>query len=111
MGVDRNRLKLPIAALGFCFFGLFFILYNIAISYTKAARANLALSTLPLQTTLAGALFGIEPLTARKSAGVGIAVLGVFAALASGLSNASSGAWRRELIMTGAVLYPLKLRL
>jgi drug/metabolite transporter (DMT)-like permease len=65
---------------------------------------SLALSTLPLWTMLVGALLGIEPLTARKSLGVGIAVLGVGAALASGLSAAPSGAWRGELIMTGAVL-------
>ena len=90
--------------MGFGFFGLFFILYNIAVGYTTAARASLALSTLPLQTMLVGALLGIEPLTARKSVGVGIAVLGVFAALASGLSAAPPGAWRGEPIMTGAVL-------
>jgi drug/metabolite transporter (DMT)-like permease len=95
---------LGVASLGVCFFGLFFILYNIAVSYTTAARASLALSTLPLQTMVAGALLGIEPLTARKSIGVAIAVLGVFAALASGLAAAPSGAWRGELIMTGAVL-------
>ena len=95
---------LAVAALGLCFFGVFFVLYNIAMAYTTAARASLALSTLPLQTMLVGALLGIEPLTARKSAGVGIAVLGVFAALASGLSAAPVGAWRGELIMTGAVL-------
>lgn len=94
---------LGVAALGFAFFGLFFVLYNIAIGYTTAARASLALSTLPLQTMIVGALLGIEPLTARKSAGVGIAVLGVVAALASGLSAAPSGSWRGELIMTGAV--------
>jgi drug/metabolite transporter (DMT)-like permease len=93
-----------VAALGICFFGLFFILYNIAVGYTTAARASLALSTLPLQTMLVGALLGAEPLTARKSAGVGIAVLGVFAALSSGLSAAPAGAWRGELIMTAAVL-------
>ena len=93
-----------VAALGICFFGLFFIFYNIAVSYTTAARASLALSTLPLQTMLVGALLGAEPLTARKSAGVGIAILGVLAALASGLSAAPSGAWRGELIMTAAVL-------
>ena len=87
-----------------CFFGLFFVLYNIAIGYTTAARASLALSTLPLQTMLVGALLGIEPLTARKTVGVCIAMLGVFAALASGLSAAPAGAWRGELIMTGAVL-------
>jgi drug/metabolite transporter (DMT)-like permease len=93
-----------VAGLGLCFFGLFFVLYNIAMAYTTAARASLALSTLPLQTMVAGALLGVEPMTARKSAGVGIAVLGVFAALAAGLSAAASGAWRGELIMTGAVL-------
>ena len=93
-----------VAGLGLCFFGLFFVLYNIAMAYTTAARASLALSTLPLQTMVAGALLRIEPMTARKSIGVAVAVLGVFAALAAGLSAAPSGAWRGELIMTGAVL-------
>src|SRR3954468_22176445 len=98
------RDMLPVAALGFCFFGLFFVLYNIAVSYTTAARASLALSTLPLQTMVVGALLGIEPLTRRKSIGVGIAILGVAAALLSGLSAAPEGAWRGEAIMVGAVL-------
>ncbi len=93
-----------VAGLGLAFFGLFFILYNIAVGYTTAARASLALSTLPLQTMVVGALLGIEPLTARKSSGVAVAVVGVFAALATGLSAAPPGAWRGELIMTGAVL-------
>ena len=95
---------LAVAVLGICFFELFFVLYNIAVSYTTAARASLALSTLPLQTMVVGALLGIEPLTKRKTVGVCIAVLGVFAALASGLSAAPNGAWKGELIMTGAVL-------
>src|SRR3978361_1514217 len=93
-----------VAALGICFFGLFFVFYNIAIGYTTAARASLALATLPLHTMLIAALLGIEPLTRRKSLGVCVAVLGVVAALASGLSAAPAGAWRGELIMTGAVL-------
>jgi drug/metabolite transporter (DMT)-like permease len=83
---------------------LFFVLYNIAIGLTTAARASLALATLPLHTMVVGALFGIEPLTLRKTAGVGVAILGVAAALASGLSAAPAGAWRGELIMTGAVI-------
>ena len=95
---------LPVAGLGVCYFGLFFVLYNIAMSYTTAARASLALSTLPLQTMVVGALLGIEPLTARKTAGVLVAMCGVLAALSSGLSAAPAGAWRGELIMTGAVL-------
>jgi drug/metabolite transporter (DMT)-like permease len=92
-----------VAALGLCFFGLFFVLYNIAIGFTTAARASLPLATLPLHTMVVGALLGIEPLTLRKSTGVGVAILGVIAALASGLSAAPPGAWRGELIMTGAV--------
>lgn len=95
---------LAVVTLGFFFFGVFFVLYNIALGYTTAARASLALSTLPLQTMLMGALFGIEPMTWRKSAGVGIAVFGVVAALASGLAAAPAGAWRGEMIMAGAVL-------
>jgi drug/metabolite transporter (DMT)-like permease len=93
-----------VAGLGICYFGLFFVFYNVAMSYTTAARASLALSTLPLQTMLVGAVLGVEPLTVRKTAGVVIAMSGVAAALASGLAAAPQGAWRGELIMTGAVL-------
>jgi drug/metabolite transporter (DMT)-like permease len=93
-----------IALLGVCFFALFFILYNIAVSLTTATRASLALSTLPLWTMLAGAVLRIEPLTARKSLGVTIAILGVAGALAADLGDAPPGAWRGELIMTAAVL-------
>jgi drug/metabolite transporter (DMT)-like permease len=93
-----------VVGLGVCFFGLFFVLYNIALGYTTAARASLALATLPLQTMVVGALLGIEPLGARKCAGVAIAMAGVATALGSGLANAPPGAWRGELIMTGAVL-------
>ena len=95
---------LAVAALGICFFGLFFVFYNIALGYTTAARASLALATLPVQTMVVGALLGIEPLTVRKSLGVAIAMLGVLGALASGLAAAPEGAWRGEAIMTGAML-------
>lgn len=95
---------LGVALLGFAFYGLFFILYNLAVSYTTAARASLALSTLPLQTMIVGALLGIEALSWRKTIGVSIAVLGVCAALASGLARAPAGAWRGELLMASAVL-------
>jgi drug/metabolite transporter (DMT)-like permease len=93
-----------VALLGFCFYGVFFILYNVAMGYTTAARASLALSTLPLQTMIVGAILSVEPITLRKVAGVLIAMLGVCAALATGLAAAPEGAWRGELIMTGAVL-------
>jgi len=100
----ERRDWLPVAALGLCFFGLFFILYNIAIGYTTAARASLALATLPLHTMVVAALLRTEPLTLRKTLGVCIAVLGAAAALAAGLGSAPAGAWRGELIMTAAVI-------
>jgi drug/metabolite transporter (DMT)-like permease len=95
---------LAVAALGIAFFGLFFVLYNVAMSYTTAARAALALSTLPLQTMVVGALLGIERLTWRKTIGVCIAIFGTTVALATGLASAPSGAWRGELIMAAAAL-------
>jgi drug/metabolite transporter (DMT)-like permease len=99
------RRDLPaVAFLGVCFFGLFFILYNLAMSFTTAARASLAVATLPLSTMVVAALLGIEKLTFRKTLGVLIAVLGVVAALAAGLSAAPEGAWRGELIMLAAVV-------
>ena len=100
-----QRGDLPaVMALGFAFFGVFFVLYNIAMSYTTAARASLALATLPLSTMVVGAVLGVEALTFRKTIGVCIAVFGVAAALASGLAAAPQGAWHGELIMMGAVL-------
>jgi drug/metabolite transporter (DMT)-like permease len=91
-------------ALGVAFYGLFFVLYNIAMAYTTAARASLTLSTLPVQTMVVGVLLGLERLSARKTIGVLIAMLGVAVALAAGLGAAPAGAWRGELLMTGAVL-------
>ena len=43
-----------VALLGLCFFGLFFVFYNIAIGSTTAARASLALATLPRHTMVVG---------------------------------------------------------
>jgi drug/metabolite transporter (DMT)-like permease len=88
-----------VALLGLLFFAIFPILYNLSIAYTTAARASLALSTLPLLTMLTAAVLSIEKLTLRKSAGVAIAVAGVAAALAAGLADAPAGAWRGDLLM------------
>lgn len=93
-----------VAALGVLFFALFFHLYNTAIAHTTAARGSLALSTLPLTTMLVAALFGIEPLTLRKTAGVLVAISGVALALVGGLGEAPPGAWRGDAIMVGATV-------
>ena len=53
---------------------------------------------------LVGAALGREPLTARKSLGVAIAMAGVFAALAAGAADAPHGAWRGDVMTTAAML-------
>lgn len=100
----RGRDWLAVAGLGILFFFAFSVLFNLAYSYTTAARGALALSTMPLMTMLVGAALGIEKLTARKSLGVLIAVGGVAVALLSGLAQAPAGAWRGELVMLAATL-------
>lgn len=93
-----------VVALGLLFFGLFPMLFNASLIYTTAARGALALSTLPVLTMLAAALFGVERLTRRKTAGVLIAMGGVAVALLAGLSHAPAGAWRGDLLMVSAAL-------
>ena len=93
-----------VAGLGFVFFGVFFIFYNMAFGFTTVARGALALSTLPLITMVIAALLGVEALSTRKTAGVLVAMLGVTVALASGLRGAPAYAWRGDLIMGAAVV-------
>src|SRR5947208_5765533 len=100
----RGRDWIGVVLLGVMFFAIFFVFYNVALAYTTAARGALALSTLPLWTMVVAALLGAEPLTARKTLGVLIAVGGVAVALAAGLASAPQGAWRGDLIMAGATL-------
>lgn len=91
-----------VVGLGFLFFGVFPILFNASLVFTTAARGSLALSTLPLLTMAAAAALKVEPLTARKTAGVLIAMAGVTIALLSSLATAPAGAWRGDLLMVAA---------
>jgi drug/metabolite transporter (DMT)-like permease len=93
-----------VTSLGLLFFALFFVVYNVSLDHTTAARGTLALSTLPLMTMVVAALLGTESLTARKTLGVLIAMAGVAVALLSGLASAPEGAWRGDLLMIGATL-------
>jgi drug/metabolite transporter (DMT)-like permease len=91
-----------VVLLGVLFFAIFQGSFNWALEYTTAARRALALSVLPLLTMVVGAALRVEPLGARKAAGVLVAMAGVAAALASGLADAPPGAWRGDLIMIAA---------
>jgi drug/metabolite transporter (DMT)-like permease len=98
----RGRDWFAVILLGILFFFAFSVLFNLAYSYTTAARGALTLSTMPLTTMLVAAAFGVETVTARKTLGVLIAMAGVFLALMLGLSVAPVGAWRGELVMLAA---------
>ncbi|MDD9929074.1 MAG: DMT family transporter [Rhodospirillaceae bacterium] len=93
-----------VVGLGVMFYGIAMLLYNLSLNYTTAARATLALATLPFLTMLVGALLRIEPMTARKTAGVFIAMAGVGFALAADVELAPEGAWRGEVLMLGTSL-------
>ena len=93
---------LAVAGLGLLFFAAFPLLFNASLIFTTAARGALALSTLPLLTMLVGAALGSEPLTARKTIGVLVAISGVSLALLSGLATAPATAWRGDLLMVAA---------
>lgn len=100
----KGRDWIAVVALGALFFSVFFVIYNVAMSYTTAARGSLALSMLPLTTMLVAAILGREALTKRKTIGVLIAVGGVAIALSAGLRNAPPDAWRGDLVMAAATL-------
>lgn len=95
---------LQTAGLGLLFFAIFPILFNASLIYTSSARGALALSTLPLLSLVVGAALGRERLTARKTAGVLIAMAGVGFALLAGLGHAPPQAWRGDLLMIAAAL-------
>src|SRR5262249_61223857 len=69
--------RVSVAALGLLYFGVYPILFNAALVFTTAVRGALALSMTPVLTMLTAAIFGIEPLSRRKSLGVMIATGGM----------------------------------
>jgi drug/metabolite transporter (DMT)-like permease len=91
-----------VAGLGLLFFAAFPVLFNASLIFTTAARGALALSTLPLLTMVVGAALGSEAMTARKTIGVLVTIVGVSLALLSGLTAAPAGAWRGDLLMVAA---------
>ena len=92
-----------VALLGGVYFCVYQVLYNVAFVYTTAAHGSMIGSTLALMTMVVAALFGVERLSVRKSAGVLVATGGVAVALAAGLAAAPPGAWRGDLIMLAGI--------
>ncbi|MCC7049143.1 MAG: DMT family transporter [Alphaproteobacteria bacterium] len=82
---------LPIAVLGMVQFGLLIALLNFGLKTISSARGALILATFPLQTMLIAALLGRERLTAAKSLGVLLTILGVGAALGEKAAGGNHG--------------------
>jgi drug/metabolite transporter (DMT)-like permease len=77
---DRRDL-LPIAVLGTVQFGVVIALLNAALMTVPSARVALLFATFPLMTMLLAAALGREALSLRRTAGVGLTILGVGLAL------------------------------
>ena len=71
----------PMAALGILQFAILIVLLNFGLTFISAGRAALVFSAFPLLTMLFGAALGRETMTARKTAGVAMTMLGVGIAL------------------------------
>ena len=99
----KGRDWLAVVVLGGVYFCVYQVLYNVAFVYTTAAHGSMVGSTLALMTMVVAALFGVERLSARKTAGVLVATGGVAVALAAGLAAAPQGAWRGDLIMLAGI--------
>lgn len=71
----------PIALLGITQFGILIALLNYALQFIPSARAALIFATLPLLTMLLATALGHERLTAERTFGVLMTILGVGLAL------------------------------
>lgn len=99
----KGRDWLAVVLLGGVYFCVYQVLYNMAFVTTTAAHGSMIGATLALMTMVVAALFRVEPLSARKTAGVLVATGGVALALAAGLGGAPQGAWRGDLVMLAGV--------
>ena len=73
----ERRDIVPIAALGVVQFGILIAALNYGLKFVPAARGALIFATFPLLTMLLAAAFRLERMTAAKSLGVALSIVGV----------------------------------
>lgn len=96
----------PIALLGIVQFGVLIALLNFGLQYIPSARAALIFASFPLLTMVIAAALGNERLSAAKTAGVLLTMLGVGVALGEKALTHSGTAveWLGESAVFGSAL-------
>lgn len=100
------RRDIPVVMiLGVVQFGLLIALLNVGLRYMPAIRAGLLFTTFPLLTMVIAAALGRERLTAPKTAGVLLSILGVAIVLGEGvLVERLETEWLGAACVLGAAL-------
>jgi drug/metabolite transporter (DMT)-like permease len=92
------------AALGIVQFAILILLLNVGLTYISAGRAALVFSAFPLLTMLLGAALGREAMTARKTVGVVLTMIGVGLALGDKVFGGAGASVWGEALVFGAAL-------
>lgn len=90
---------LAIIALGIVMFAVFPYFMAKSLEDTTAARGALLFATMPLVTTLLGAIFKVEKITVTKSLAVFIAIAGTVIALGEKIDDIAPDALRGDVFM------------
>jgi drug/metabolite transporter (DMT)-like permease len=99
----RKRDFLAIAALGVLYFCIFPWAISSAMQFTTASSGAIVLACTPAVTLVLAALWGSESLSARKCAGVLLAILGAAVAM-GGTAMLEATSWFGQILMILATL-------
>jgi len=100
----RKRDFLAIAALGVLYFCIFPWAISSAMQFTTASSGAIVLACTPAVTLVLAALWGSETLSARKCAGVLLAILGAAVAIGGTAALLEPTSWTGQILMILATL-------
>jgi drug/metabolite transporter (DMT)-like permease len=96
---------LAVVGLGIIQFAVLIVLLNVGLKFVTSTRAALLFSTMPLMTMVVASALGRERLTAAKTMGVVLTIVGVAATLGEKLfSGAGASEWLGMLAVLGSAL-------
>jgi drug/metabolite transporter (DMT)-like permease len=96
---------LTLAAMAFTGVGLYYVAFNLALTYTTASHGALVQSSIPAVTAVMAAVWLGERLSGRRLLGIGLAVAGVLLVVAGGgQGTAARAPLAGTLLLLGSVL-------